>query len=260
MAGEEWARRILEKELKRNVVVNEDGSKPGMYDLRIGTANVPEMAVECVGAVDPILTETWNVGTAKGPPELALQGDWLITLTPTARVKAIRQRVESLLQELERRGLRDVPVDRALNWRDSALFEELESLDVTRAYCYRLPGIGKVHLGMEGIGGAVDSQGAAVPKWVGEFLRDSARRDVLCKLQRSGARDRHAFVFVTFAGAPWSVESYVTGEFDQLPAEASDLPPPVTGVWVVSQFVRRGLRWDGDAWRLLEARGEGIDD
>jgi hypothetical protein len=260
MAGEEWARRILEKELKRNVTLNDDGSMPGMYDLRIRLADVPEMAVECVGAVDPILTETWNVGTAKGPLELALQGDWLITLAPSARVKAINQRVEPLLQELEDRGLRDVPVDRALNWHNSALFEELESLDVTRAYCYRLPGTGKVHLGMEGIGGAVDSQGAAVPKWVGEFLGDSARRDVLCKLQRSGARDRHAFVFVSFAGAPWPVESYLTGELDQLPAEAPDLPPPVTGVWIVSQFGRKGLRWDEGAWRLFEARGEGIDD
>jgi hypothetical protein len=46
MAGEEWARRILEKELKQNVAVNDDGSMPGMYDLRIGPADAPELAVE----------------------------------------------------------------------------------------------------------------------------------------------------------------------------------------------------------------------
>ena len=34
MAGEEWARRILEKELKRNVVVNDDGSTPGKIRTR----------------------------------------------------------------------------------------------------------------------------------------------------------------------------------------------------------------------------------
>jgi hypothetical protein len=28
-----------------------------MYDLRIGSADAPEMAVECVGTVDPKLTE-----------------------------------------------------------------------------------------------------------------------------------------------------------------------------------------------------------
>jgi|SRR5215207_4746741 len=190
MAGEEWARRILEKELKRNVVVNDDGSKPGMYNFRVGPADAPEMAVECVAAVDQILTETWNLGPAKGPLELALRGDWSITLTPSARVNAIKQRFEPLLRELEDRGLRDVPVNYALKQYDSALFEKLESLDVTRAYCVRLPGTGKVHLGMRGIGGAVDPQGAAVLEWVSEFLRDSDRQDVLCKPASSNDRER----------------------------------------------------------------------
>jgi hypothetical protein len=260
MAGEEWARRILEKKLKRDVVINDDGSKDGMYDLRVGPADAPEMAVECVAAVDPIFTETWNLGPAKGPLELTLEGDWSITLTPSARVNVIKQRVEPLLRELEDQGLHNVSVNHALKQNDSALFEELSSLEVTRADCFRLPGTGKVHLLMSGIGGAVDSQGAAVPRWVGEFLRDSDRQDVLRKLQRSGATDRQAFVFVTFGGSPWPVQYYLMTELDQIPAEAPDLPPPVTGVWVVSQFGQRGLRWDGGAWRLFEAQGEGIDD
>jgi hypothetical protein len=132
MAGEQWARRILENELKRNVVVYDDGSKPSMYDLRVGPADAPEMAVECVAAVDPSLTETWNLGPAQGPLELALKGDWSITLTPSAQVNAIRQHVEPLLRKLEARGLRDVSVNHALKRYDSALFEELSSLEVTR--------------------------------------------------------------------------------------------------------------------------------
>ncbi len=81
MAGEEWARRIVEKELRRSVVVNDDGSRDGMYDLRIGPADAPELAVECVGAVDPIRAETWSEGPSKGPLELALRGDWIIAYT-----------------------------------------------------------------------------------------------------------------------------------------------------------------------------------
>ena len=73
MAGEEWARRILQKELKRDVVVNDDGSKPGMYDLRIGPADAPEVAVECVAAVDPILT-----GTHKGRASIYRLGDRIL--------------------------------------------------------------------------------------------------------------------------------------------------------------------------------------
>ncbi len=262
MAGEEeWARRIVEKELGRSVVVNDDGSRPGMYDLRIGPANAPEMAIECVGAVDQTRTETWNVGPAKGPLELPLRGDWVITLTPSARIKVIKKRIGPLLQELEDRGLSRFPVYRALRRGDSAVFEELKSLGVVSGSCFRLPGTGKVSLTMEGTGGAVDPQGTAVPGWVGHFLRDPAREDVLRKLQRSDAAERHAFIFVILGGAPWSVDYYLNfgGELDQLPTEAPNLPHPVTGVWIVGPFCQKGLRWNGSAWRRFESRGEGIE-
>jgi hypothetical protein len=202
MAGEEWARRILEKDLKRNVALNDDGTASGMYDLRIGSADAPEMAVECVGTVDPKLTETWNLGPAEGPLKLALKGDWLITLTPSARIKAIKQRVESLLREFEGRGLREVRIDHFLKRHDWALYEALDSLKVTRAYCLRLPGTGKVHLGMGESVARSTPRVLRYPDGFGEFLRDYARQDVLRKLQRSGAPDRHAFVFVSFGGAP----------------------------------------------------------
>src|SRR5215207_7422581 len=130
MAGEEWARRIVEKELGRSVVVNDDGSRDGMYDLRIGPADAPELAVECVGAIDPTRSETWNIGPAKGPLELALRGDWIITITPGARMKAIKKRLEPLLRELEDRGLGRFSVDRMPRWPDTSLFDELESLGV----------------------------------------------------------------------------------------------------------------------------------
>jgi hypothetical protein len=102
---EEWARRIVEKELRRSVVVNDDGSRDGMYDLRIGPADAPELAVEVVGAVDPTRAETWSAGPSKGPLELALRGDWTIVHTPSARIKDVKKRLEPLLQELEDREL-----------------------------------------------------------------------------------------------------------------------------------------------------------
>ena len=147
MAGEEeWARRIVEKELGRSVVVNDDGSRPGMYDLRIGPANAPELAIECVGAVDQTRAETWNVGPAKGPLELPLRGDWIITLTPSARIKVIKKRLGPLLQELEDRGLSRFSVARMSRWRDTSLFEELESLGVVSGSRLRPPGTGKVRI------------------------------------------------------------------------------------------------------------------
>jgi hypothetical protein len=259
MAGEEFARRIIEKELKRAVVKHDDNSAPGMYDLRIGPPDAPEIAIECVGAVDPIFTETWNVGPARGPLELSIKGDWTVVISPHASVNMVKQHIERLIQELEAREIHNIHADHWLKWQDTALFDELESLKITHAYCYQSPGAGKVHLGMPGIGGAVDEYGSAVPEWIGEFLRAPTKSDVLSKLQRSGAAKREVFVIVTFAGATWPVESYLAGELNHLPSQAPDLPPPVTGVWIVSGMGRKGLRWDGNAWKLFESRGEGVD-
>jgi hypothetical protein len=262
MAGEEeWARRIVEKALGRSVVINDDGSKPSMYDLRIGPADAPELAVECVGAVDQTRAETWSVGPSEGPLELALQGDWIIMHTPSARIRTIEQRLGPLLRELENRGLNEFSVARALRWRDSAVCEKLDSLGVTAGSCFRLPGTGKVSLMMTGTGGAVDSEGTAVPGWIGQFLRDPAQEDVLRKLERSDAAEHHAFIFVSLGGAPWEVDYYFnfTEELDPLPAEAPNLPQPVTGVWIVGDLGQKGLRWNGSAWWRFEARGEGIE-
>jgi hypothetical protein len=48
---------MLEKELRRDVALKDDGSMPSIYELRVGPANAPEVAVVCVGAIDPIFTE-----------------------------------------------------------------------------------------------------------------------------------------------------------------------------------------------------------
>ena len=42
MAGEEWARRIVQKALNRAVYLHDDNSQPSMYDLRIGPPMLPK--------------------------------------------------------------------------------------------------------------------------------------------------------------------------------------------------------------------------
>lgn len=259
-ASEEFARRIVERELKRPVVINDDNNAPGMYDLRVGPADAPEVAIECVGAVDQTYTETWNIGPARGPLHLSVKGDWTVEIAPTSRVNAVKKGLEQLLQELEARGLYNVYVDYRLEWQDAELFGKFDSLKITHALCYSPQGTGKVYLGMPGAGGAVDDQGRAVPEWVGEFLRDASRQDVLSKLQRSGAPDRHAFLIASLMGTPWEVESYLIGDLDHLPSRAPDLPSPVTGVWIVSGMGQKGIRWDGNSWQFFDARREGIND
>jgi hypothetical protein len=184
---------------------------------------------------------------------LSLQSNWIVEVSPKARIKTFKQHIEPILQELENRGIYNLLVNHQLEWQDSKLFAKLSSLDVTHAVCYELPGTGKVELGLPGVGGAVDERGGAIPDWIGELLRKPNYQDVLRKLESSQATEKHAFVFVGFAGAPWNVEGYLSGSMNQAPTQRPDLPFPVTAVWIISQTAQRGLRWDGKAWRLFEA-------
>jgi hypothetical protein len=249
---EECARRILQRELGRIVTLNDDGSAPGMYDLRVGDGSSPEVAIECVGAVDPVRTETWNIGPAQGPVTLQLRGDWCVTLQPHARIKALRQRLESVLRTCEVAGIDTfTPVDAFLEVRDRRLYSLLQSLHIHSVHCLSVEGTGTVHLGMTGFGGAVDTRGQAVPDWISEFLRDPARADVIRKLKASAAQRCHAFVIVSFGGVPWPVESYLGTDTDHLPVDAPDLPVPVDEVWIM--YGRNGLRWDGQRWQFFNA-------
>lgn len=117
---------------------------------------------------------------------------------------------------------------------------------------------------MDGEGGAVDGEGRALPAWVGAFLRDHDRADVLRKLTVE-APSREVFIAADLNGAPWPVVSYLI-EMSSLewttPRDAPDLPDPITGVWVSSTVTFGdgvGVRWDGDRWSTFRSRGNGID-
>ena len=47
MKVEDWARVICQRELDQPVERHDDGSSPGMYDLRIGEVVGPAVAIEC---------------------------------------------------------------------------------------------------------------------------------------------------------------------------------------------------------------------
>lgn len=258
MSVESWAQKIVQDELREPVVVHDDNWQPSMYDLRVGPAQSPVIAIECIGAVDRRQTETWNIGPARGPLALALRYDWTVILRPTARTKDLDTRLEPILQRCEDQAL---PVAAHVDWRlkrsNPKLFTDLDSVGVTFISCFRTPGQGKVSVTLEGVGGAVDSEGLAIPGWIFEFLSDPKRADVVSKLARSGAPSCHAFVIVDYAGAPWSVQSYLDGDLVALPPEAPRLPSPLTGAWLVSTSNTTGVRWTGTHWQRFNAERYG---
>ena len=258
MTVESWAQKIVQDELREPVVVHDDNSQPSMYDLRIGPVDSPAIAIECTGAVDKVRTETWNVGPGQGPLTLALRGDWTVILKPSARIRGLAQALEPVLQDCERSGeLSPVHVDWRLNRSNPKLFSALDSKGVKFISCFRVKGEGKVHLTLDGIGGPVDAEGLAIPEWLAAFLSDPERADVISKLVRSEAADRHAFVVVDYAGAPWSVQSYLDSDLAALPPAAPKLPSPLTGVWLVSTANTVGVRWTGTHWKRFYAERYG---
>jgi hypothetical protein len=259
MAGEEMAREILERVLGQFTVVNDDGRVDSMYDLRIGPSDKPLIAIEVVGAVDQKFTETWNVGPSRGPFKLTVQGDWSITIKPGAHIKTLKKRIEPILQKLEAQGNLDARVDFRLEHDEKPIFDELESLDIEHVVCHCPEGSGKIYLWIGGTGGGIDYQGSEVPKWVGKFLHEPAQEDVVHKLKLSSASSCHAFVILSYRGAPWSVESYFTTELEHLPNEAPNLPKPISEVWLVHPWNSRGIHWDGSSWQRFDARKDSAD-
>ncbi len=80
--------------------------------------------------------------------------------------------------------------------------------------------------------------------------------DVLGKLARSGAPERHAFILVPgFSLAPFGVVDMLwRAEDDVVPTMSPDLPDEVTHVWLMAFWsIGSGLRWSpARGWERFE--------
>lgn len=94
-------------------------------------------------------------------------------------------------------------------------------------------------------GGFVSDTGDGLASWVGDFLCQPDQQDVLDKLERSNALERHAFVFLPgFSTAPFSASDLLMRNDAPLPTASPRLPPEVTHVWAVSTWSSgAGFRW-----------------
>lgn len=249
MTTEDWARNIVADELGMKVKVYDDGSEAGMYDLIIGSASAPEYAIECVGAVDPVATETWNIGPAKGPIKIHSSGDWIVSIKKSANIKSLKLSIAAAICECEELGLIEYsPVDWQMRRCHPNIFKKLDDLGITSIHMYRAGGNGDVHLSMDVGGGPVNQNGNDVADWIGYFLSTPEKADVVEKLRRSEAAEKHAFIPIVLGGAPWKVESYFFGEMS-LPCTVPKLPEPITGAWIVLNG--KGLRYTKNQWHVF---------
>ncbi len=253
---EEFARIVTERELCRSVIVHDDGSQDSMYDLRVGRKETPEIAIECVGAVNSKFVESWKAGPGKGSFVLkGIKNDWIVETRVGARIKLVMAEIEMLLQRLEAAEIYHLNELWPLR-DDEELENDLERVGITSAHRVERPDpTGKVMLTLPGIGGAVDDDGTHIPQWVSDFLNDKRQEDVLHKLRLSGAPECHVFVPIRFSGAPFAVESYFTGDLENLPKDNPDLPSPIDCVWLCGMG-SKGIWWNGSEWRFFRTRDE----
>ena len=255
LRGEEvLAQLSIGAALREAVQHHDDGSDDGMYDLRVGPADAPAAAIEVIGAVDAAHTRTWSAGPGRGPLATYGVANWLMFLADGTVSERVRRLAPRLLRDLEGAGWHRLPsVD--LLQRDNFAVEAdaLRAMGCVALYCYETEGEGLLRLAQRGVVGSVDHRGESVPGWIADFLRAPERADVLAKLARAPAVERHVFVPVSFKGAPISVFTYLDTDQNALPDTAPDLPLPIDQVWIACTFgAKTGVRWDGRRWSRFD--------
>lgn len=231
-----------------------------MFDLRVGPINAPEMAIEVTSAIDQQWTETWNVGQRRSGNVPGVLGDWMLVVRPGANVKRIKNELPDLVTAINAAGLGTVHEEDLFHAPQLRAY--FSRLGIMSAYRVARPGSGNVEFILDSDGGVADSTGQSVPGWIGQFLSDAARADVLRKLTQTTAPQREVFIIADLEGPPWSVMSYLTDisrRVSPIPPSAPNLPAPVTGVWLAATFSFgdwRGIRWDGTRWAVFRDRDD----
>lgn len=237
---------------------HDDGSRPGMHDLDIVYDDVTRAAVEVTAAADAASIELWNLmnGAHRRWQVEGLKGGWMVSLDPLARANRLRNELPSLLMQLERLEIRQLRPRRHRDGPFDAVGRDLGIVHASQGDT-DYPGSIYVTLSLlhERSGGFVSESGDALASWIGEFLRDQDQHDVLGKLSRSGAEDRHAFVFLPgFSVAPFSASDLLMRDDAPLPTASPQLPREVTHVWAVSTWTSgAGFRWSpSDGWTKFD--------
>lgn len=241
---------------------HDDGSRPGMHDLNIMTAEGGPAAVEVTAAADPDSIQLWKLvnGRDERWTVPTLQGGWILHLEPTARAKRLLKELPAFLKELEGKGVTEIPSQRRRQEMPQSIEGWARALGIVSGNQSGTDFPGSIYLTIERsperTGGVVDSTGSAVPGWVRDFLLNPHQSDVLGKLARSSAGERHAFILVPgFSIAPFGVVDMLWRDVDDVvPTRSPHLPDQVTHVWLMAFWtIGSGLRWSPDwGWERFE--------
>lgn len=241
-AEEEWARSVVEQALLVPVVQHDDGSRDGMFDLSIAYPEREAAAVEVIAAADRYDIQLWKEFNGRDTQrwcDPGIAGGWVVFVAPKTSAKRLRAELPALLGQLEGLDVRWYPSP--LLHDHFELDEAVGALGVVSAHRSGTHHPGSIYVSIsipsERAGGMVPANDDPLATWLGDFLRGSNRTDVLQKLQRSGAAERHAFVLLPgFTTAPFPVADLLMVDAPPLPITPPALPEQITDVWAMSTW------------------------
>ncbi len=240
------------------VLQHDDGSSERQHDLEVIGPDGTSSPVEVTAAADGESIALWKLmnGTAGRWIDPGICGGWFVGLLPGARAKRLRRELPGLLAMLEELGATSLD-PRPWGRHDLEVIGMELGIEHAQQSATGFPG--SIYITVvqpnEQRGGFVPDSGDALAEWIGGFLGDARRRDVLQKLAATGAEDRHAFVLVPgFSTAPFEVIDLTMRDGAPAPRVDPELPPAVTDVWVASSWLSgHCFHWShGSGWQRFE--------
>ena len=185
----EWmAARIVARLTGEKVVIQDDGSKPGMPDIRIDYTARPPAYVEAVVDIDTAYAK--REAAWRKPPRLIPDDQvWHVRVPDLPNRKQLSRDLRPLIRDL--RGLPGphvaVPVRPGVSI--TGPFEPTTT-QPGGVYLYVPPG--------SGVTGSPIAAWPVFLDWINSFLASGSAADIRSKLAATGAAERHAFVGASF--------------------------------------------------------------
>jgi hypothetical protein len=254
---EQWVQRVLALALPSAVVgQHDDGSSAGMYDIDVQYLDGRTAAVEVTAAAHPEALALWRLINKEMWVERSLRGGWAVNLLATANYRLLRERLPTILLQLEAEGVMEL---RGSGRSTSTLSREANELGIVSAYQggTELPGsiYPLITLPSDRTGGFVSDTGDPLAQWLSDWISEPKRSDNLRKLSASSRDERHLFVIVAGLGdVPFQVTDLLIRNDARLPTIPLILPPEITHVWVMSTWsAGLGFRWSpSPEWQTFD--------
>jgi len=250
---EGWAQACIQTTLADCVVEpHDDGTMPGMYDLKIVYPGGPAGAVEVTTAVDDERLELWQEVHKRAliRQQPGLIGGWLVRILHSARARDLDKQLGRLLRELEldgRPGVRGIkgstdPLE-ALAF-SLGIIEAVQSPTDRKGSIYVVP----PEASREPVGGYAPLTSDPLAIWLGEWTSEPIRADNISKLLNAGIAERHLFIVVrSITTVPFAVTDLLISLGAPLPTVPPALPAGISDVWVMSSWdTGDGFRWSSE--------------